>query len=84
MKPNSRSIYVGVGGWEHEILDHCFYPTQGGTTARKLEFYARYFNSVEVRPTFWDSALGVDDAREWTRALEGRKDFRFIVKLHTT
>ena len=84
MKPSGRTIYLGLGGWEHDILDHCFYPTQGSSSARKLEFYSRYFNSAEIRPTFWDASLGTDDAREWMRAVEGRTDFRFIMKLHSS
>ena len=84
MKPNGRCVRVGIGGWEHDILDHCFYPTTGATSFRKLEYYARYFDAAEVRPTFWDASLGTDDAREWTRAVKGRTDFRFVVKLHSS
>jgi len=84
MKTNGVRYLVGVGGWEHDILDQCFYPTMGSSSARKLEFYARYFNTSEVRPTFWDASLGSADAREWALAVAGRRDFRFIVKLHSS
>jgi len=84
MKPGGRSISLGIGGWEHDILDHCFYPTRGSSSARKLEFYSRYFNCTEIRPTFWDASLGTADAREWSRAVEGRTDFRFVMKLHSS
>ncbi len=81
---NSARYLVGIGGWEHDILDHCFYPAAGASSAQKLEFYARYFNTTEIRPTFWDASLGASDAREWARAVSARRDFRFVVKLHSS
>jgi len=73
---------IGLGGWEHDILDHCFYPRAGMSTVEKLGFYAGYFSIAEVRATFWDDSLGAADAREWAKTVGERKGFRFSVKLH--
>ena len=81
---DATRYYIGVGGWEHDILDGCFYPDDTATSARKLAWYARWFNTVEVRPTFWDDTLNEDDAREWLRAVDHRKEFAFMVKLHAS
>jgi len=82
MDSNGVQFSVGIGGWEHDVLDHCFYPRSGMTSAEKLAFYAEYFSVVEVRATFWDESLGAADAQEWASAVSGRKNFRFSVKLH--
>lgn len=84
MSQHGIRYHVGIGGWEHDVLDRCFYPSTGLSPAAKLEFYARYFDTTEVRPTFWDDALGAADAREWIQAVEARSDFRFIVKVHSS
>ncbi|MGA9119911.1 MAG: DUF72 domain-containing protein [Bacteroidota bacterium] len=74
--------FIGIGGWEHEILDNCFYPRTGMTTAEKLAYYSDYFSAVEVRATFWDETLTATDVRPWIAAVQGRKSFQFSVKLH--
>jgi uncharacterized protein YecE (DUF72 family) len=76
--------FVGIGGWEHDVLNHCFYPDAGASPARKLAYYARWFNTVEVRPTFWDDTLDATDANEWMAAVQERKEFLFNVKLHSS
>jgi len=81
MKPVIR---VGLGGWEHEIFDQCLYPQPGMGSAAKLSYYARFFQTVEVRPTFWDGDLTAGDAREWTEAVQGNPGFTFSVKLHAS
>jgi len=73
-------VRIGIGGWEHEVLDRCLYPRPGMESLEKLSFYARVFPTVEVRPTFWDESLGAGDARDWASAVG--PDFRFLVKLH--
>ena len=64
MSQNGIRYHVGVGGWEHDVLDRCLYPSAGLSPAAKLEIYARYFSTTEIRPTFWDDSLGADDARD--------------------
>lgn len=82
MKQGTGEHLVGIGGWEHEVLDACFYPRQNCSSAQKLEFYARYFDAVEVRATFWDESINDAQAREWCRGLESHRRFSFSVKLH--
>lgn len=84
MSQNGIRYHVGIGGWEHDVLDRSLYPSAGLLPATKLEIYARYFDVTEIRPTFWDDTLGADDAREWVRAVETRPDFRFIAKVHAS
>jgi uncharacterized protein YecE (DUF72 family) len=84
MATNGDRLKVGIGGWEHEVLDMCFYPRPGLTQTEKLRFYAEYFSTVEVRPTFWDETLGRVDARSWAEAVTGTPGFEFHVKLHAS
>jgi len=77
-----RQTALGLGGWEHEVLDNCFYPERGMLSGEKLSYYARFFDTVEVRATFWDDSLGPADARHWTAAVRGTGEFLFLVKLH--
>jgi uncharacterized protein YecE (DUF72 family) len=76
--------FVGIGGWEHDVLNSCFYPASVTTSSQQLAYYARWFNTVEVRSTFWDDTLNAEDAREWVHAVQERKEFLFNVKLHST
>jgi len=82
MERISRKVIVGIGGWEHEILDQCFYPAAGFDSVRKLSLFAESFDAVEVRPTFWDDTIGQKDAAEWVSAVSANPRFRFSVKLH--
>lgn len=80
MKPVQYSI--GIGGWEHECFHQCLYSTPLEDSDAKLRFYARFFDIVEVRSTFWDDSLGMADACRWMAAVAENKRFRFNVKLH--
>lgn len=73
---------IGVGGWEHEGFDACLYGVATEYSSVKLRYYARFFDSVEVRSTFWDDSLGIHDALQWMEAVAENKRFRFHVKLH--
>jgi uncharacterized protein YecE (DUF72 family) len=82
MEKSRAVIRVGLGGWEHEVFDQCFYPVPGMTSLEKLGYYAEFFSAVEVRATFWDGDLTHADAREWIEAVQENPAFRFGVKLH--
>jgi uncharacterized protein YecE (DUF72 family) len=84
MIQHGTQIFIGIGGWEHEVLDRCLYSPAVTSSAGKLRFYARLFNTVEVRPTFWDETLCARDAGEWADAVGERRDFLFSVKLHSS
>jgi len=82
MEKRTTSFLVGVGGWEHETFDHCFYPQPELESTRKLSLYAASFDSVEVRATFWDETLAARDAAEWVLAVSANRQFQFTVRLH--
>lgn len=82
MERNRIQYLIGIGGWEHDVLDQCFYPRPGMTSADKLAYYAGFFGVTEVRATFWDDELSATDAREWVDAVRGVGEFQFNVKLH--
>ena len=78
------AIMFGTGGWDHGVFDSCFYPNPGMDSLHKLNYYSRYFDTVEVRPTFWDESLSETDARGWMTAVAENKRFQFNVKLHSS
>ncbi len=80
----SGSVWVGTAGWEHEVLDDCLYPPGVRESSEKLAYYAEFFDTVEVRHTFWDEAIEVEEARQWVRAVAHNKRFRFNLKLHSS
>ncbi len=73
---------VGIGGWEHDMLNTCFFGAETEYSTLKLRYYARFFDTVEVRPTFWDDELNELNAQQWIEAVAENKRFRFNVKLH--
>jgi uncharacterized protein YecE (DUF72 family) len=80
---NKASYSIGIGGWEHTILDECFYPSHTSNTLDKLSYYASVFDTVEVRATFWDETLTGKEAAQWIGAVRDNRRFRFNVKLHS-
>ncbi|MFN0156623.1 MAG: DUF72 domain-containing protein [Bacteroidota bacterium] len=84
MNTQGAQVLVGIGGWEHEVFDTCFYPQAGMTSEDKLSYYARFFDAVEVRSTFWDETLSDSDAARWVEAVNFNKRFMFNVKLHSS
>jgi uncharacterized protein YecE (DUF72 family) len=82
---SEKTVYrVGLGGWEHEVFDSCFYPREGASSPEKLNFFAQHFQAAEVRATFWDDTLTAMDAQEWISALHDAPGFLLNVKLHST
>jgi uncharacterized protein YecE (DUF72 family) len=84
METMGPRILIGIGGWEHEVLESCFYPDATRSSFAKLEFYSQYFSAVEIRSTFWDNALTREEAMAWAGAIPARRVFRFIPKLHAS
>ena len=84
MEKRSVSCLVGTGGWEHEDFDGCLYPRRKAESAEKLMYYAQFFDTVEVRPTFWDDSLSANEAKKWVDAVASNKRFLFCVKLHAS
>ena len=82
MEKSMGMVLVGTAGWEHEDFDRVFYPAERMASSAKLASYARSFDAVEVRSTFWDDTLSETDAKEWLDAVGENSRFRFLVKLH--
>ncbi len=82
MDQSPAKVRVGIGGWEHEILDTVLYGEPDLPPEEKLERYARTYDAAVVRATFWDEDLDEEDAAAWMRAVRQNSSFRFIVKLH--
>ncbi|HCV43184.1 MAG TPA: hypothetical protein DGH68_06845, partial [Bacteroidetes bacterium] len=81
---NKATTIIGIGGWEHDILDQCFYPAKHMDSLRKLAYYSRVFDTVEVRAAFWDDTLTAEDAQRWIQAVRENRRFTFNVKLHSS
>ncbi len=79
MKPDMNKIYIGTSGWSYPRGEGTwtgnFYPD---SRTNELEYYSRYFNTVEINSTFYrppDPLM----AKRWARTVP--KGFLFTVKL---
>ncbi len=74
-------IYVGTSGWSYPTgegrWDGVFYPR--GKDVDHLEFYAKYFKSVEINSSFY-RPIFPNVARSWAKKTPA--DFRFTAKLY--
>jgi uncharacterized protein YecE (DUF72 family) len=84
MNKTGISYSIGIGGWEHEVLDRCFYASPQADSLEKLSYYSKVFDTVEVRATFWDDALTDENATKWIQAVRENRRFTFNVKLHSS
>jgi len=82
MQKTSHRLKIGFGGWEHDILSEMFYPRPDLDPTEKLQWYARFFDTVEIRSTFWDDTLTAQDAHRWLEAVADNPGFLFLPKLH--
>ena len=78
---SGHRIRVGMGGWQLEPFNGIFYPSRPGKGFRKLEWYSRYFDTVEVNATFHTNSLTPNNAQQWIQDVAGNKRFIFSVKL---
>ncbi|MBI4417462.1 MAG: DUF72 domain-containing protein [Ignavibacteriales bacterium] len=74
-------ILIGMGGWSLPSFDGPFYPENQGKGFRKLEYYSRFFDLVEVNATFYTTSLGPQQARRWLQDIQDNERFTFTVKL---
>ncbi|HEX9614707.1 MAG TPA: DUF72 domain-containing protein [Bacteroidota bacterium] len=74
-------ILIGMGGWSLPSFDGRFYPAEQGKGFRKLEYFSRYFDLVEVNATFYTTSLSPVQARRWLVDVDQNKRFTFTVKL---
>lgn len=78
MKPKFN---IGTAGWSYKDWVPIFYPKNQSAGFDWLQFYAHYFNCVEVNSTYYTyiSPKVVDG---WIRKVEDSNDFVFHIKLH--
>ena len=72
-----QKIRIGACAWSFEDWREIFYP-RDLPESRWLEFYARYFPTVEIDSTFY-AAPGADAVRRWLDLTPSH--FRFSCKL---
>lgn len=76
-----NDIFIGMGGWELPPFDGIFYPSEQRKGFRKLEYYSRFFDLVEVNATFYNSSLSPAQSSQWVKDVEANERFVFTVKL---
>jgi len=81
VNPEPGKVFIGMGGWELPSFNKYFYPPKRPKDFRKLEFYSRYFDCVEVNSTFYNSSLSEKHSRQWLQDVSGNARFVFIVKM---
>ncbi len=75
------SILVGMGGWDLFPFAGVFYPPDARRGFRKLEFYSRFFDLVEINSTFYNTSFRPDQIRRWITDVSLNPEFVFTVKL---
>lgn len=81
MPPESPEIFVGTAGWSYKDWVPGFYPKSQSKNFDWLEYYAQFFNVVEVNATYY-AYLNPASARGWLDKVSDNPKFRFTVKLH--
>lgn len=79
MKPE---VLIGMGGWMLPAFEGTFYPADAGKGFRKLQYYSRFFDMVEVNATFYTLALSPQQVRRWITDVSVNKNFVFTAKLY--
>jgi len=74
-------FYIGTAGWSYKDWVPSFYPKQQSGSFDWLQFYAHYFNCVEVNSTYY-AYLSPKVVEGWIRKVEDSEDFIFDIKLH--
>lgn len=78
----SARVSIGMGAWDIEPYKNLFYPAARDKHFRLLEYYSRFFDSVEVNATFYNAGFTPSNAKAWLADVAGRTDFVFLVKLY--
>lgn len=72
---------IGTAGWSYKDWVPNFYPENQSAGFDCLQFYAHYFNCVEVNSTYY-SYISPKVVDGWIRKVENTSDFVFHIKLH--
>ncbi len=74
-------LYAGTAGWSYKDWIGSFYPAAQSSTFDWLQFYARYFNTVEVNASYY-TYIAPRTVEGWIDKVEDKEDFLFTLKLH--
>ncbi|MFX1376265.1 MAG: DUF72 domain-containing protein [Promethearchaeota archaeon] len=70
-------IHIGTAGWDYKDWVGSFYPKKLERN-QHLEFFARFFNVVEINSTFYNLP-SIDMVKNWK--LRVPEEFRFFIKM---
>lgn len=73
-----REIYLGTSGWLYSDWDNVFYPLNL-SNHKKLSYYAKYFNSVEINSSFYHF-INPKTYQKWYQ--ETPENFGFSLKVN--
>lgn len=73
--------HIGTAGWSYKDWVPSFYPKNQSAGFDWLQFYAHYFNCVEVNSTYY-TYISPKIVEGWIRKVTDSEDFLFTVKLH--
>jgi uncharacterized protein YecE (DUF72 family) len=73
--------YIGTAGWSYKDWVPSFYPKAQTGGFDWLQFYASYFNCVEVNSSYY-AYLNPKIVEGWIRKTEDMGEFTFTFKLH--
>jgi uncharacterized protein YecE (DUF72 family) len=79
---DTNEVLIGMGGWELPPFDRVFYPAKLEKGFRKLEYFGRFFDLVEVNSTFYNTSLSAAQAQRWLKDVGENRRFVFTVKLY--
>jgi uncharacterized protein YecE (DUF72 family) len=75
------NFYIGTAGWSYKDWVPSFYPKSQTANFDWLNYYASYFNAVEVNATYY-AYLSPKTAEGWLRKTSENGEFKFTIKLH--
>jgi uncharacterized protein YecE (DUF72 family) len=79
---DTNEVLIGMGGWELPSFNRVFYPAKPEKGFRKLEYFSRFFDLVEVNSTFYNTSLSAAQAYRWLKDVGENRRFMFTVKLY--
>src|SRR5436309_519121 len=72
-----QDIYVGMGGWDLFPFNRIFYPPSPKRGFRKLEYYSRFFDFVEINSTFYNTSFSPLQIHQWLQDVSANGKFIF-------
>ena len=74
-------FHIGTAGWSYKDWVPAFYPRSQSGGFDWLEYYAHYFNCVEVNSSYY-TYISPKIVKGWIEKISDSGDFLFTVKLH--